>query len=930
MAGYDERAKNPREAWSGWRPLARRSVLAFSLLSAATVAPLMLATPQPAQASTVAQGASSAVCTWNDSAANGGNWSVGSNWVTTSGASCTGSGGPPAGATIVFPSGPTTTSVTYDSGTESGGGGAVNSSFDSIVFLAGGYTISQGGGAPTMTLMPTATPPIGITMALASSVGPDTLSNPIILGKSQSFYTTFSSGWRLALNGVISGSGSALTVTGSGGEVDLEGANTYSGGTWVNSGRLVVGNNSGLGPNSSAVTVENGAKLVPSGTVTLANPVTVGVGGGTLDAYVGTDTLTGAINLSGNAALETEPAGGALVLSGPISDGGSGYGLSVDDASPSAPQGVTLSGTNTYSGNTIVNSGTLVAANSSALGSGAVAVAPSATLAVNGGSTDPTNALGLSGTLEDLTGGDGWRGTITLSGTPAIKVLGAGSDFFIQGVVAGTGSLATNSTPSNGNTVDLEHANTYSGNTTVATGGVSVIASNAFGTIGTVTVDSGAFVNVQDGASEPNTLDISGSGTPIYRGALIVNASSTSGTWTGPVVLGAETTFNVERSGSTLTVSGPVSGSGTLDIAGGGTSSMTVLSGTNSYSGGTFVKSGVLDVTGKLSASSVMVDNAAMLQGSGTVAGITSYGTVHPGQSPGILTVDPGTALLSSSGGGGGGILSVVITGNAPGTGYSQLSHPNSGSAVGLDNATLVLSDTYNAPYGTVFTIVSGAGGVTGTFAGDPAGTVLTSNGHKLEVGYSATTATLTDVTNPPPTVTTGSATAVTGNSATLNGTVNANSLSTTYQFAYGTTTAYGSFAPAVAASVGSGATQIAVAANITGLAAGTTYHFALVATNANGTSTGSDATFTTSATQGYWEVTSAGWVYAFGNAGAYGSMGGRTLNQPIVGMAATPDGKGYWLVASDGGIFSFGDAVFYGSMGGKVLSDPVVGIASA
>ena len=28
-------------------------------------------------------------------------------------------------------------------------------------------------------------------------------------------------------------------------------------------------------------------------------------------------------------------------------------------------------------------------------------------------------------------------------------------------------------------------------------------------------------------------------------------------------------------------------------------------------------------------------------------------------------------------------------------------------------------------------------------------------------------------------------------------------------------------------------------------------------------------------------------------------------LNRPIVGMAATPDGKGYWLVASDGGIFT-------------------------
>ena len=28
-------------------------------------------------------------------------------------------------------------------------------------------------------------------------------------------------------------------------------------------------------------------------------------------------------------------------------------------------------------------------------------------------------------------------------------------------------------------------------------------------------------------------------------------------------------------------------------------------------------------------------------------------------------------------------------------------------------------------------------------------------------------------------------------------------------------------------------------------------------------------------------------------------------LNQPVVGMAATPDGKGYWLVASDGGVFN-------------------------
>ena len=56
---------------------------------------------------------------------------------------------------------------------------------------------------------------------------------------------------------------------------------------------------------------------------------------------------------------------------------------------------------------------------------------------------------------------------------------------------------------------------------------------------------------------------------------------------------------------------------------------------------------------------------------------------------------------------------------------------------------------------------------------------------------------------------------------------------------------------------------------------------------------------------------------------------GGQPLNQPIVGMAATPDGRGYWLVASDGGIFSYGDALFYGSTGGLRLNKPVVGMAA-
>jgi len=80
---------------------------------------------------------------------------------------------------------------------------------------------------------------------------------------------------------------------------------------------------------------------------------------------------------------------------------------------------------------------------------------------------------------------------------------------------------------------------------------------------------------------------------------------------------------------------------------------------------------------------------------------------------------------------------------------------------------------------------------------------------------------------------------------------------------------------------------------------------------------------------KGYWEVASDGGIFSFGTAQFYGSMGGRPLNKPIVGMAATPDGKGYWEVASDGGIFSFGDAGFFGSSGSLTLRAPVVGMAA-
>ena len=79
----------------------------------------------------------------------------------------------------------------------------------------------------------------------------------------------------------------------------------------------------------------------------------------------------------------------------------------------------------------------------------------------------------------------------------------------------------------------------------------------------------------------------------------------------------------------------------------------------------------------------------------------------------------------------------------------------------------------------------------------------------------------------------------------------------------------------------------------------------------------------------GYWEVASDGGVFAFGDAAFYGSMGGSHLNRPIVGIASTSTGRGYWEVASDGGIFSFGDAAFRGSTGNIALNRPIVGMAA-
>jgi hypothetical protein len=97
------------------------------------------------------------------------------------------------------------------------------------------------------------------------------------------------------------------------------------------------------------------------------------------------------------------------------------------------------------------------------------------------------------------------------------------------------------------------------------------------------------------------------------------------------------------------------------------------------------------------------------------------------------------------------------------------------------------------------------------------------------------------------PTVVTGAASAITQTGASIAGTVNPNGSNVTdCHVEYGTTTSYGAQV-ACAALPGSGTSAAAVSATLSGLTAGTTYHYRVVATNGGGTANGADQTFATS-----------------------------------------------------------------------------------
>jgi phosphodiesterase/alkaline phosphatase D-like protein len=170
-------------------------------------------------------------------------------------------------------------------------------------------------------------------------------------------------------------------------------------------------------------------------------------------------------------------------------------------------------------------------------------------------------------------------------------------------------------------------------------------------------------------------------------------------------------------------------------------------------------------------------------------------------------------------------IFKLTFSPNGAG-GINLFAGTESGVYLSTNNGTNWTSINTGFPSLTAVSAIALSG--TNLFAGTGSGVYITSIANLISTS---------DITNP--------ATSVTSTSATLNGTINPNGLSTTVQFDYGTTTSYGNSVTASQSPV-TGSSNVSVTANLSGLTSNTLYHYRVEATNTTGTTYGPDSTFTT------------------------------------------------------------------------------------
>lgn len=396
----------------------------------------------------------------------------------------------------------------------------------------------------------------------------------------------------LTLSGVISGVNGSLNKTGSG-NLTLSAAETYSKGTTVNNGMLILPVSGSLNP-SASLTVN---------TPGIFNMSTHGAGV-TVNGLIG----SGIVQLGPNT-LTSNVSSGSNSFTGSIqSNVGGGF-----TKQGAGTQSITTA--STYTGTTNVQAGILrITGNMTSSFSSPLNINSSAQLDLEQLSATTgtyTGTLTGSGALNINQLGN--TGTVILAQT--VPLTFSGTTTVYNGTLQGTPSTLPLIIKGNaGSLIDIEQAtlsSTYSG--TIVDNGVgqtAAVAINQAGGLGTVIL------------SGPNTYS---GGTTVYNGAL----QGTTTSLQGNIAAHADTTVDFEQVTGIGTYSGNLSGPGMLAVNQQGGLGTLVLTGTNSYSGGTTIYNGTLQGTTNNIQGDVSVNSGATLDfeqttGTGTYSGIIS------------------------------------------------------------------------------------------------------------------------------------------------------------------------------------------------------------------------------------------------------------------------------------------------------------------
>ncbi|EGF4390220.1 AIDA autotransporter-like protein ShdA, partial [Salmonella enterica subsp. enterica serovar Meleagridis] len=284
----------------------------------------------------------------------------------------------------------------------------------------------------------------------------------------------------------------------------LSGANSYTGGTLISGGTLVASNVEALG--SGDVTDNATLALNTGGTFdnTISGSGQVVKSGDDVLTLSGSNTYTGGTTISGGTLIAsnvdalgtgdvTNDATLELNTGGDFTNNISGNGQVVK----SGDDTLTFSGSNTYTGGTLISSGTLVANDVNALGTGDVT--DNATLELNTGG-DFTNNISGSGQVvksgDDtltLSGTNSYTGGTTISGgtlvATNVEALGTGDVTNNATLELNTGGDFTNNISGSGQvvksgdeTLTLSGANSYTGGTLISSGTLVANDVNALGT----------------------------------------------------------------------------------------------------------------------------------------------------------------------------------------------------------------------------------------------------------------------------------------------------------------------------------------------------------------------------------------------------------------------------------------------------------------